>query len=102
MGPKHHQTNLPLSFILPTNDFRCAVCMVKVTPPAALVMIEVTVARPGDPEPPIYRMYACSSDHAAEAMRRAAGMVDNYDLTTPGLDGVGAGRQFGVLVEPTD
>lgn len=81
---------------------RCAICQADLTPDGDMALISFLVRRKGEPRPVEYRMYACSSAHAAEAMRRTAVVIDErrLDLPTPGSPDFP--RRHGVLVGARD
>lgn len=62
---------------------RCAICHAALDPAGDMALHEFTIRKAGELVPTTYRMYACGSEHAAEAMRRLAALVDHKSFNVP-------------------
>jgi hypothetical protein len=67
-----------------------------------MVLLAFVVRRAGEAQPTEFRIYACSSGHAAESMRRTAAAIDNQRFNVPQPGSADWPRQHGVLVSATD
>ena len=82
-------------------EMRCAICTQLLDPSADMAMMEYTLRRAGSEQPTTYRMFACGSMHAAEALRRTAAAIEQKRMAVPAPGGDQWTRQHGVLVGTT-
>lgn len=88
----------PTAVISAGEVVRCAICHQALDPARDMVLFSI-VARPaGSLAPTEYRVYACNSAHAAEALRRTAAVIDQHQLAMPIPGGMAWPQQHGVLV----
>jgi len=73
----------PIPLLADPSVMRCAVCGRALDPAGDMALMAFIVRRRGDGAPSEYRVYACGSSHAAEAMRRTAAAVDAHQFSLP-------------------
>lgn len=81
---------------------RCAVCHEALDPAGDMALMTFVARRAGDVRPTEYRVYACGSPHAAEAMRRTAAAVEQLTFSMPTPGSMDWPRQHGVIVGAKD
>ncbi|MBK8260272.1 MAG: hypothetical protein IPK80_02920 [Nannocystis sp.] len=78
-------------------SMRCAICHALLDPAADMALLEFTIRKAGQHIPATYRIYACGSLHAAEAMRKTAALVEQKSFNIPAPGASDWPRAVGVL-----